>query len=307
MITVPRGMFPAESGIIVIDKPAAATSHDVVAAVRRLAQTRKVGHAGTLDPAATGVLVLGIGAGTKLLTYLSGADKDYVSTFRLGQETDTEDADGQIVATPGIDASDEEIDAAITSLNGPISQIPSAYSAKKIDGKRAYDLARAGEKVELKAVDVMISRMVRTSPVTRTDQLADFDVEVSCSSGTYIRALARQTGQALGSIGHITALKRTRVGGFGESESRSIEELAELVLSEPLPVIPMAEAARRALPAVEITAKQEQSLRYGQFIDIDATEFPAALIRDEVLVAIGKERGDQVGPAVVFAPTASDS
>ena len=307
MITVPRGMFPAESGIIVIDKPAAATSHDVVAAVRRLAQTRKVGHAGTLDPAATGVLVLGIGAGTKLLTYLSGADKDYVSTFRLGQETDTEDADGQIVATPGIDASDEEIDAALASLNGPISQIPSAYSAKKIDGKRAYDLARAGEKVELKAVDVTIDRMVRTSPVTRSDQLADFDVEVSCSSGTYIRALARQTGQALGSIGHIIALKRTRVGGFGQSEARSIEELAELVLAEPLPVIPMAEAARRAMPAVEITAKQEQSLRYGQFIDIDTPEFPVALTRGEVLVAIGKKRGDEVGPAVVFAPPVSDS
>lgn len=307
MITVPRGMFPAESGIIVIDKPAAATSHDVVAAVRRLAQTRKVGHAGTLDPAATGILVLGIGAGTKLLTYLSGADKDYVSTFRLGQETDTEDADGEIVAAPGIDASDEEIDAALASLNGPISQIPSAYSAKKIGGKRAYDLARAGEKVELKAVDVSISRMVRTSPVTRTDQLADFDVEVSCSSGTYIRALARQTGQALGSIGHITALRRTRVGGFSETEARSIDELADIVLTEPLPVIPMAEAARRAMPAVEITPRQEQALRYGQFIDIEAPEFPVALIQNDVLVAIGTRRGDQVGPAVVFAQPAPDS
>ncbi|AZN28904.1 tRNA pseudouridine(55) synthase TruB [Flaviflexus salsibiostraticola] len=301
MIDVPRGMFPAESGIIVIDKPAAVTSHDVVAAVRRLAQTKKVGHAGTLDPAATGVLVLGIGAGTKLLTYLSGADKDYESTFRLGQETATEDAEGEILSTPGIEASDEEIDAALVSLTGQISQVPSAYSAKKIDGRRACDLARAGETVELKAVDVTIDRLVRTSPIVRTDGLADFDVAVTCSSGTYIRALARQTGQALGSIGHITALRRTRVGGFHEAEARSLDELADVVLSEPLPVIPMVEAARRAMATVDITAEQEQALRFGQFIDIEASAYPVALIRGDVLVAIGRRRGNQVGPAVVFA------
>lgn len=298
MIDVPRGMFPAQSGIIVIDKPAAATSHDVVAAVRRLAQTTKVGHAGTLDPAATGVLVLGIGAGTKLLTYLSGADKDYVSTFRLGQETDTEDADGEVVSTPGIAVSDEQIDEALASLNGQISQIPSAYSAKKIKGRRAYDLARAGQTVELTAVDVTIDRLTRTSPITRTDHLADFDVEISCSSGTYVRALARQTGEALGSAGHITALRRTRVGNFAEQEARLIEELP---VAEPLPVIPLADAAQRVMPAAHITSKQEQALRYGQFIDLDIEQFPIALIRDDVLVAIGKKRGHQVGPATVFA------
>lgn len=298
MIETPRGISPAASGILVVDKPAAVTSHDVVAAVRRLACTKKVGHAGTLDPAATGVLVLGIGAGTKLLTYLSGADKDYVSRFRLGQETDTEDAEGRIVSTPGIDASDDEIDAALASLTGTISQVPSAYSAKKIDGKRAYDLARAGEKVDLKAVEVTVSRLVRTSPIVRRDGLADFDVEVTCSSGTYVRALARQTGQALGSIGHITALRRTRVGGF--TEARSVADMVEQVGHEPLSVIPLAEAARRALPWAEITDSQEQALRYGQFIDLDAST-PVALVRGDTLVAIGKKRGRQIGPAVVFA------
>lgn len=298
MIETPRGISPAASGILVVDKPAAVTSHDVVAAVRRLACTKKVGHAGTLDPAATGVLVLGIGAGTKLLTYLSGADKDYVSRFRLGQETDTEDAEGRIVSTPGIDASDDEIDAALASLTGTISQVPSAYSAKKIDGKRAYDLARAGEKVDLKAVEVTVSRLVRTSPIIRRDGLADFDVEVTCSSGTYVRALARQTGQALGSIGHITALRRTRVGGF--TEARSVADMVEQVGYEPLSVIPLAEAARRALPWAEITDSQEQALRYGQFIDLDAST-PVALVRGDTLVAIGKKRGRQIGPAVVFA------
>ena len=298
MIETPRGISPAASGILVVDKPAAVTSHDVVAAVRRLACTKKVGHAGTLDPAATGVLVLGIGAGTKLLTYLSGADKDYVSRFRLGQETDTEDAEGRIVSTPGIDASDDEIDAALASLTGTISQVPSAYSAKKIDGKRAYDLARAGEKVDLKAVEVTVSRLVRTSPIIRRDGLADFDVEVTCSSGTYVRALARQTGQALGSIGHITALRRTRVGGF--TEARSVADMVEQVGHEPLSVIPLVDAARRALPWAEITDSQEQALRYGQFIDLDAST-PVALVRGDTLVAIGKKRGSQIGPAVVFA------
>lgn len=301
MIDVPRGAQPAPSGILVVNKPAAATSHDVVAAVRRLAATRKVGHAGTLDPAATGVLVLGIGAGTKLLTYLSGADKDYESRFRLGQETDTEDADGQILSTPGIAATDEEIDAALRALNGPIDQVPSAYSAKKIDGKRAYDLARAGEKVELKAVPVTIDRLERTGPIDRHDNLADFDIEVTCSTGTYVRALARQTGQLLGSEGHITHLRRTRVGGFDVSEAHTIDSLIEQAQSGPISVLPVAEAAKRSMPSVQITAEQETALRYGQLVDLDVESFPVALIRDDTLVAIGTKRGNQIGPARVFA------
>lgn len=300
MIEVPRGTIPAEPGIIVIDKPAAATSHDVVAAVRRLAQTRRVGHAGTLDPAATGVLVLGIGAGTKLLTHLSGADKDYVSRFRIGQVTDTEDAEGEVLSTPGTDASDEEIDAALASLNGRISQVPSAYSAKKIGGRRAYELARAGEAVKLKAVDITVHRLARISPVERIGILADFDVDVSCSSGTYVRALARQTGEALGTGGHITSLRRTRVGGFTEADAHSVDALSELVLSDPLPVIPLAQAARRAMAAVEVTADQERALRYGQFIDVEAHDVPIALMRDGALIAIGTRRDHQIGPTVVF-------
>lgn len=305
MIEVPRATTPAGDGVLLIDKPAACTSHDVVAAVRRLAGTRKVGHAGTLDPAATGLLVLGIGAGTKLLTFFSGLDKDYSSTFRIGQATDTEDGEGQITESPGFRGSDEDIDGALSSLTGNIQQVPSLYSAKKINGKKAYELAREGHHVELKAVDVTISKLERTGEITPRDingaPVADFPVDVSCSSGTFIRALARQTGQALGTAGHITSLRRTRIGNWSIAEALTIEQAIDAVGTGPLPLMSMAEAASRVMPCVEISERDATSLRYGQFINVNAPSFPVALVHEGTLVAIGKKRSDQVGPQVVFA------
>lgn len=304
MIEVPRTAFPASSGVLLVHKPAGVTSHDVVAAVRRLAGTRKVGHAGTLDPAATGLLILGIGAGTKLLTYLSGADKDYVSCFRIGQATDTEDAEGQIVASPGYVGEEGAVDGALRSLTGEIKQVPSLYSAKKIGGKKAYELAREGKDVELKAVDVTISRFERTSDLVHTEvdgtTVTDFSVEVACSSGTFIRALARQVGEALGTAGHITALHRTRIGAFSVEDAFTIEELIAQVETGPIATTSMAEAASRVMSALEISDRDETALRYGQFIAGNAPSFPVALVREGMLVAIGTKRGSKIGPQVVF-------
>ncbi|MDY5139424.1 tRNA pseudouridine(55) synthase TruB, partial [Actinotignum timonense] len=298
---LPRAQHPAPSGVLVIDKPAGVTSHDVVAALRRLCGTRKVGHAGTLDPMATGVLVVGIGAGTRLLTYLSGADKDYRATFTLGIGSDTEDCTGTVTSAPGFSGTTAQLDAALASLQGDISQVPSAYSAKKIAGQRAYDLARAGQDVVLEAVPIHIARLERSGELrwrqvptcgaavldcaaladgaaqldsaARAEAqagavpVADVDVEVSCSSGTYVRALARDTGIALGSAALMSALRRTRVGGFRQDEAVSVAELAQLVQggAQP-PVIPLAQVAARALPTVQIAAAEAESVRHGQFL-----------------------------------------
>ncbi|MDO5724563.1 MAG: tRNA pseudouridine(55) synthase TruB [Flaviflexus sp.] len=293
-------MTPANAGVLLVDKPAGVTSHDVVAAVRRLAGTRKVGHAGTLDPAATGLLVLGIGAGTRLLTYLSGLDKDYSATFCLGRQTSTEDADGEVLGTPGIIASDAEIDCALAALTGDIEQVPSAYSAKKIGGVRAYDLARQGKSVKLKAASVRIDRLERTGPVRRSGPLAIFDVEVTCSSGTYVRALARQTALRLDSVGHITALRRHRVGPFHLSEAASMERLSEAASGGAIEPMSLAQAAGQVMEAREVNAAQAEDLRHGRTLAGQVTG-PVALVRDGSLIAIGVPRRGGIGPAAVFS------
>ncbi len=202
-------------GLIVVDKPGGMTSHDVVARLRRLARTRRVGHGGTLDPMATGVLVIGIGRATRLLTYVIGADKSYAATIRLGQATVTDDAEGDVIATtPAGTLTDEAVRAALAGLTGEIDQVPSAVSAIKINGQRAYKRVRAGESVDLPARRVTVSRLDvlairRTSP-----DVVDVDIDVACSTGTYIRAIARDAGLALAVGGHLTALRRTAVGGF---------------------------------------------------------------------------------------------
>lgn len=386
---LPRAQHPAPSGVLVIDKPAGMTSHDVVAALRRLCGTRKVGHAGTLDPMATGVLVVGIGAGTRLLTYLSGSDKDYRATFTLGIGSDTEDCTGTVTSAPGFSGTTAQLDAALSSLQGDISQVPSAYSAKKIAGQRAYDLVRAGQQVVLEAVPIHIARLERSGelrwrqvpvggvalggsaltdgtaalggsaladgaaqfdgaePVEAQEAavpVADVDVGVSCSSGTYVRAIARDTGIALGSAALMSALRRTRVGGFRQEEAVSIAELAQLVRggAQP-PVIPLAQVAARALPTVQIAAAEAESARHGQFLeargktvapaagtvsgdahvagtaqtDSRATgtvpgQAPAAgneagtvaLLHGDELVAVARRHGDSFRPATVFPPGA---
>ena len=243
---VPRGAVTAADGLLVVDKPQGLTSHDVVDATRRLAATRKVGHAGTLDPMATGLLLLGIGRATRFLTYLVGADKTYEATVRLGVETTTEDADGQIVAARGCrieDLPEGRLQEVLTALTGPIQQVPSAVSAIKVDGVRAYQRVRDGQDVELQARPVTIHELRLTAEprkaIVEADgafsdgpdaaEAVDIDILVSCSSGTYVRALARDLGRALGCGAHLTALRRTAVGPFDIDEAHTLADLSAQV------------------------------------------------------------------------------
>ncbi len=223
-------------GVLLVDKPGGMTSHDVVARARKALGTRKIGHAGTLDPMATGLLILGVEAATRLLTFIVGLDKTYEATIRLGASTDTDDADGEIVAVTDAAAVDSAaVSSAIADLTGEISQVPSRVSAIKVAGRRAYDLARAGEEVELAARTVTVSRFdVRDE--RRDGGFLDLDVVVDCTSGTYIRALARDLGAALGVGGHLTALRRTRIGPFGVEDAASVDDLATATLRDPAEV-----------------------------------------------------------------------
>lgn len=307
----PRERRPtAADGVVVVDKPADWTSHDVVARMRRLASTRKVGHAGTLDPMATGVLVIGIGRATRLLTYIVGADKEYTATIRLGVSTTTDDAEGETVAV--VDASHltaSDVESAVVGLTGSIQQVPSAVSAIKVDGQRAYARVRAGEDVELAARPVTVSRFdVHEVRAGRTDDgspVLDVDVTVVVSSGTYVRALARDLGATLGVGGHLTALRRTRVGGYGLDVARSLDDLAALPMDAPIDVVSLADSARATFPVRELTADEARALSYGQSIAL-AEPQPAPTVAGIApggeLVALLEERGGKVRPALVFAP-----
>ncbi len=251
------------AGLVVVDKPPGMTSHDVVARCRRIFSTRKVGHAGTLDPMATGVLVVGVERATKILGLLTATDKSYAATIRLGQTTTTEDADGEVLQTvSAAGVTHADIDAAVAALRGEISQIPSAVSAVKVAGKRAYQLAREGQAVELAARAVRIDRF-EVRDVRRCADLVDVDVDVDCSSGTYIRALARDVGAALGVGGHLTALRRTRVGRFGLDEARTLATLAE----NPELSYTLDEACLLAFPRRELSAAEAESARHGRALE----------------------------------------
>ena len=278
-------------GILLVDKPGGVTSHDIVARARRALNTRKIGHAGTLDPMATGLLVLGVGHATRLLTYVVGLDKTYEATIRLGVTTDSDDADG--VETARADAggvADDAIHRGIRTLTGPISQVPSTVSAIKVGGRRAYDLARAGEQVELKARDVVISRF-EVRGIRRGVDVVDVDVVVDCSSGTYIRALARDLGADLGVGGHLTALRRTRIGPFDVAD-------AVTELTEDVPLQDAAGVAASLLGTFAVTADEARDLRHGKRLvgaaDRLPTDTPAAIAPDGALVGIVGRRGDDV-------------
>ncbi|WES65907.1 tRNA pseudouridine(55) synthase TruB [Microbacter sp. GSS18] len=245
-------------GILLVDKPQGLTSHDVVARARRALGTRKIGHAGTLDPMATGLLILGVEGATRLLTFIVGLDKTYEATIRLGVSTDSDDADGEVTSTAdasGVGADD--IRDAIAPLTGRISQVPSTVSAIKVGGKRAYALARAGEDVELAAREVTVSRF-DVLRERRGDGTIDLDVVVDCSSGTYIRALARDLGAALGVGGHLTALRRTRIGPFAVDGAPGPDDLAGTPLRSP------AEVAAAVLGRLVVTADEARDLRHGK-------------------------------------------
>jgi tRNA pseudouridine55 synthase len=303
----PESPQPSPRGILLVDKPAAVTSHDVVARARRALNTRKIGHAGTLDPMATGLLVLGVGAATRLLTYLVGLDKTYEATIRLGVSTDSDDADGR--ETARADAAslaaipDAAIVAGIAGLTGEISQVPSTVSAIKVAGRRAYDLARAGEQVELAARRVTVSRFALLGPVRRgPDGVIDLDVVVDCSSGTYIRALARDLGAALGVGGHLTALRRTRIGPFEVGDA-----VAEIASDAPLRTA--AEVAASVLGAFEVSADEARDLRHGKRLESAAgrlaTATPAAIDPDGRLVGIVERRGADVKSIMNMAEEAT--
>jgi tRNA pseudouridine55 synthase len=270
-------------GLVIVDKPAGVTSHDVVARVRRLAGTRKVGHAGTLDPMATGVLVLGVDRATRLLGHLMLTEKSYEATVRLGESTSTDDAEGETLAVAdAAHLGDAEIRAAFASQVGDIEQVPTAVSAIKVDGKRAYALARAGESVELSARPVTIHELAvgEIRPGARAGSV-DIDIRVRCSSGTYIRAIARDVGAALGVGGHLTALRRTAVGPYRLDAARSLEALAE-----EFSVLPIADAARAAFAAYDLDEGQAGHVRVGRKLSLPLEGLTALFAPDGEFLAL---------------------
>lgn len=279
-------------GLVLLDKPQGFTSHDAVAKLRRILGTRKIGHAGTLDPMATGLLVLGVDAGTKLLQFLVGVDKQYLATIRLGQSTTTDDAEGQVIETK--DASGLVLDvvlAAIKSFTGEIMQLPSKVSAIKVDGKRAYDLVREGKEVELKARPVTISRFEVLGEARVIGEFFDVDVLVDCSSGTYIRALARDLGDSLHVGGHLTALRRTKVGAYDISGAGQLTDSIEL--------LDLGDAARALFPPLELSAQQEIDLIHGKRIQSDGPDRVSAFCQGR-LVAVLERSGSSYKSVVVF-------
>jgi tRNA pseudouridine55 synthase len=289
------------AGLVVVDKPQGWTSHQVVGRVRRLLGTRRVGHAGTLDPMATGVLLVGVNRATRLLGHLAGHDKTYTATIRLGQATVTDDAEGDLVEAPGATGVDEAaVRAAVGGFVGTISQVPSAVSAIKVDGRRAYALVRAGEQVDLKAREVTVSRFdvlaCRRGEAGQTT-LLDVDVEVDCTTGTYIRALARDLGTTLGTGGHLTALRRTRVGGFGLADVAL--DAAGLAGDTAPPLLDLAEVARRSFPIVELDEAAAREVGFGRPLALELPADPTALLHDGTLLAL--YRPDGTGRAVPVA------
>lgn len=291
-------------GLIVVDKPGGMTSHDVVSRVRRLARTRRVGHGGTLDPMATGVLVIGVGRATRMLTYVIGADKRYQATIRLGESTVTDDAEGEVLRrTSAAAVTDDQIRAGLARQTGTIAQVPSAVSAIKINGKRAYARARAGESVELAARTVTISA-IDIGDIRRSGDLVDVDVDVACSTGTYIRAIARDLGAFLEVGGHLIALRRTAVGGFTLDEASTLDELTERVEAGGSPIgMTLDEAAARFFARRDATPDEATVLSHGGPLAPAGIEGPYAVFGpDGTVIAIVAERDGKARAEVVFAP-----
>lgn len=285
----------AVDGLILVDKPTGCTSHDVVARVRRLAGTRRVGHAGTLDPLATGLLVVGVGRATRLLGHLAGHDKDYEARITLGATTSTDDGEGEILATAHAPWSEQDVRAAMAALTGSISQVPPAYSAIKIDGRRSYARARAGE---------VVAPAARTVTVTRFELLAVegpvLTAAVTCSAGTYVRSLARDLGAALGTGAHLSGLRRMRVGAY---ELARAYPLGDLEAADPLPTVPLAEAVAAGFPRRDVTADEAAALSHGRPLPPGGAPGPVGVFGpDGTLLALVADRDGRARPLVVFAP-----
>ncbi|RBP99422.1 tRNA pseudouridine(55) synthase TruB [Bifidobacterium xylocopae] len=331
------------SGILIVDKPQGMTSHDLVAAVRSRLGLRRVGHAGTLDPMATGALIIGFGQATRLLNVIVGHDKTYETTIRLGQATDTDDADGELLAAgPGVAArvralSRQQVEQAIREhYTGPIQQVPNAYSAIKVEGRRAYDLARQGQEVRLKARGVTISEfaLLGYEPTQARDgsPVVDIRARVTCSSGTYIRALGRDLGRELGVGGHLTVLRRTRVGRFdladpglaprvltaravdhtytdreGRTVTRpkaSLDQDRREIQSRALDLV---EGARLTMPTIAVDRAQTQTLQHGGFLDLHLDGPTAAItgaqtgVQERLVSILVPRNSRQAKPSAVFA------
>ena len=284
------------SGLLLIDKPEGWTSHDVVAKLRGVAGTRRVGHAGTLDPMATGLLVIGVNNATKLLTFIVGESKTYTGTIRLGAATLTDDRESEYISTATPEqvsaVTEDQISKAIESLTGEIMQVPASVSAIKVNGERAYAKVRGGDEVKLQARPVTVSRFVQVGPLRRVAEnghsFIDFDVIIDCSSGTYIRALARDLGQALAVGGHLTALRRTRVGGYAIEQAQQLEGLT----SETLGVVSNSDAARAQFAARQLSAQDAIDLRHGKRIAVgEILPAPITAVQPDAAIAAFDETG----------------
>jgi len=286
---------PVASGIVVVDKAGGMTSHDVVSRVRRLAGTRKVGHAGTLDPMATGVLVLGVNRATRLLGHLMLTEKAYDATIRLGVATTTDDAEGEVVSTAPADGLDRAaVEAAVRAFVGDIEQVPTTVSAIKVDGKRAHQRVREGETFELAARPVTVHE-IAVGEIRGGDGVLDVYVSVRCSSGTYIRAIARDLGVALGVGGHLTALRRTAVGSFDLAGARTLEEL-----SDEFALVPIAAAARASFPAVDLDDEQARQVRFGRRLPLEIEGITAVFAPEGEFLALYEPGSDVARPVAVF-------
>ncbi|GAB3678719.1 tRNA pseudouridine(55) synthase TruB [Actinocorallia lasiicapitis] len=287
------------SGLVIVDKPAGWTSHDVVARMRRLAGTRRVGHAGTLDPMATGVLVVGVEKATRLLGHLALTRKGYDGTIRLGETTNTDDAEGESTGTtPAGHVTDAEIAAGIAKLTGEIQQVPPQVSAIKVNGERAYKSARKGEEVELKARPITIHAF-EVREIRRSPEYVDVDVSIACSSGTYIRALARDLGADLGVGGHLTALRRTAVGPYELAQAKTLEELAV-----DCAILPIADAVTAVFPRREVTAEEAKLVEHGGRLPaVGLGAGPIGVFGpDGTFLSLVEEVGRQAKPLAVFVP-----
>jgi tRNA pseudouridine55 synthase len=289
----------AANGLLVVDKPPAWTSHDAVARIRRLAGTKRVGHAGTLDPMATGVLLVGVGRATRLLGYLALRDKAYDATIRLGQSTGTDDSEGDVLAeASAVHLDDAQIRQGVARLTGVIDQVPSRVSAVKVGGRRSYARVRAGEDVELPARRVTVT-LFDVTDVRRPSYPAgvvDVDVSVECSSGTYVRALARDLGSDLGVGGHLTALRRTRVGPYDLDQAHTLDELATDVA-----LIPLADVVAAAFPRRNVDAATADTLCHGVPLSAGGEAGPVGVFGpDGSVLALVQDRDGRARPLVVF-------